>query len=112
MSLDPNARPPIGLLPPRLIALRSRTAWVLLALAALVVASFWSLDLQWRDLWSRDSLAAMARFAGEFFPPDTSPPFVRKVAQDSGTPYNKAAYEKEAAREAEAARKKAEQKKQ
>ena len=36
---------------------------------------------------------------------------VRKVAEDSGTPYNKAAYEKEAAREAEAARKKAEQQK-
>jgi phosphonate transport system substrate-binding protein len=34
---------------------------------------------------------------------------VRKVAEDSGTPYNKAAYEKEAAREAEAAKKKAEQ---
>jgi phosphonate transport system substrate-binding protein len=36
---------------------------------------------------------------------------VRRVAEESGTPYNKAAYEKEAAREAEAARKKAEQKK-
>jgi phosphonate transport system substrate-binding protein len=36
---------------------------------------------------------------------------VRKVAEDSGTPYNKAAYEKEAAREAEAAKKKAEQQK-
>ena len=35
---------------------------------------------------------------------------VRKVAEDSGTPYNKAAYEKESAREAEAAKKKAEQK--
>ena len=34
---------------------------------------------------------------------------IRKVAEDSGTPYNKAAYEKEAAREAEAAKKKAEQ---
>jgi phosphonate transport system substrate-binding protein len=33
---------------------------------------------------------------------------VRKVAEDSGTPYNKAAYEKETAREADAARKKAE----
>lgn len=33
---------------------------------------------------------------------------VRKVAEESGTPYNKAAYEREAAREAEAARKKAE----
>jgi phosphonate transport system substrate-binding protein len=34
---------------------------------------------------------------------------VRRVAEASGTPYNKAAYEKEAAREAEAARKKAEE---
>ena len=33
---------------------------------------------------------------------------VRKVAEDSGTPYNKSAYEKEAAREAEAAKKIAE----
>jgi phosphonate transport system substrate-binding protein len=30
---------------------------------------------------------------------------VRKVAEKSGTPYNKAAYEKEAAREAEKAKK-------
>jgi phosphonate transport system substrate-binding protein len=37
---------------------------------------------------------------------------VRKVAEDSGTPYNKAAYEKEAAREAEATKRKAKQKKQ
>lgn len=33
---------------------------------------------------------------------------VRKVAEDSGTPFNKAAYQKELAREAEAAKKKAE----
>ena len=33
---------------------------------------------------------------------------VRKVAEGSGTPYNKAAYEREAAREAAAAKKKAE----
>jgi phosphonate transport system substrate-binding protein len=34
---------------------------------------------------------------------------VRRVAEESGTPYNKAAFEREAAREAEAAKKKAEQ---
>ena len=34
---------------------------------------------------------------------------VRRVAEESGTPYNKAAYEREAAREAEAARKKADE---
>jgi phosphonate transport system permease protein len=68
-------------LPHQPATLRSRGGWIALAVLAPVVASFWSLDLQWRALWSRDSLAAMARFAGEFFPPDISPPFVRKVAQ-------------------------------
>ena len=34
---------------------------------------------------------------------------VRKVAEETGTPFNKAAYEREVAREAEAARKKAEE---
>jgi phosphonate transport system permease protein len=68
-------------LPSRLLAPRARAGWTLLAAAALVVASFWSLDLQWGAFWSRDSVASMARFAGEFFPPDTSAPFIRKVAQ-------------------------------
>jgi phosphonate transport system permease protein len=80
MSPDRNPVPPERV-PPRLIALRARGGWVLLAAAALIGASFWSLDLQWRALWSHDAAAAMARFAGEFFPLDTSPQFVRKVAQ-------------------------------
>jgi phosphonate transport system substrate-binding protein len=37
---------------------------------------------------------------------------VRRVAEESGTPYNKAQYEREAAREAEAARKKAQEQQQ
>jgi phosphonate transport system permease protein len=78
MSAGPPAfeRLPSGLITPRV-----RAGSVLLAAIALVVASFWSLDLQWSALWSRDSLAAMARFAGEFFPPDTSALFVSKVVQ-------------------------------
>jgi phosphonate transport system permease protein len=67
--------------PAQLIASRVRVGSVLLAAIALVVASFWSLDLKWGAFWSRDSVAAMARFAGEFFPPDASAPFVHKVAQ-------------------------------
>jgi phosphonate transport system permease protein len=78
MSNDPRA---LERLPSRLIGLRARAGWVLLAGATLVVASFWSLDLQWSSLWSRDAVVAMARFAAEFSPPDTSPPFVQKVAQ-------------------------------
>jgi phosphonate transport system permease protein len=71
-------------LPPGLIELRARAGWVAFAALALVAASFWSLDLQWHPLWSRDSAAAMARFAAEFFPPATSPSFVRKVALATG----------------------------
>ena len=72
---------PLERLPWRLLALRARAGGVLLAAAALIVTSFWSLNLHWGAFWSRDSMASMARFAGEFFPPDTSAPFLRKVAQ-------------------------------
>ena len=83
MSPDRNVQP-IEALPARLFALHARTGWVLLAALALVVASFWSLDLQWSAFGSRSSAAAMARFAAEFFPPETSPPFLRKVALATG----------------------------
>jgi phosphonate transport system permease protein len=50
------------------------------ALLVLVVASFWSLDLQWAQFLSADALRSMGRFVGEFFPPDLSPGFLRRVA--------------------------------
>ena len=53
--------------------------WWLLGLLALVAASFCSLDLQWAQFFSLDALHSMGRFVGEFFPPDLSLPFVRKV---------------------------------
>jgi phosphonate transport system permease protein len=49
-------------------------------IAALVVASFATLDLQWAAFFSADAARSMARFVGEFFPPDTDPAFLRKVA--------------------------------
>lgn len=67
-------------LPPPLFDARCRACWLTVAVVVLVVASFASLDLQWRQFLSADALAAMARFVGEFFPPDTSPAFLRKVA--------------------------------
>ena len=45
-----------------------------------MVASFWSLDLQWAAFLSLDALHGMGRFVAEFFPPDTSAAFLRKVA--------------------------------
>ena len=64
---------------PPVVHLRCRGCWFVVGLVALVVASFVSLDLQWAQFFSRDAVASMARFVGEFFPPETRPAFVRQV---------------------------------
>mgnify|MGYP000024968266 CR=1 FL=1 len=78
VSGPPAANVPYKL-PPPLFGARCKACWFGLGLLVLVVASFWSLDLQWRAFLSLDAAASMARFVGEFFPPDLSAPFVRKV---------------------------------
>jgi phosphonate transport system permease protein len=72
------ANPPYKL-PPPLFDMRCRACWFTAGLVALVIASFWSLDLQWAQFFSSDALRAMARFGSEFFPPDLQPVFVRQV---------------------------------
>ena len=67
-------------LPPPLFDARCKACWLTAALLVLAVASFWSLDLQWAQFLSLDAVASMGRFLAEFFPPDTSPDFLRKVA--------------------------------
>ena len=67
-------------LPPPLFNARCRACWFTLAVAVLIIASFWSLDLQWAQFLSMDAARSMGRFIAEFFPPDTSPDFLRKVA--------------------------------
>jgi phosphonate transport system permease protein len=66
-------------LPPRLFNARCTACWFALGVVLLVVASFWSLDLQWRSLFSAEAVDSMRRFIGEFFPPDLSPAFLAKV---------------------------------
>jgi len=80
---DPAANPP-DRLPPRLIGARCATCWFMLAITGLVLLSFASLDLQWQAFLSADAAARMGRFAGEFFPPDLSRPFLAKVIAASG----------------------------
>ena len=80
---DPAANLPYRL-PPRLFNARCVACWFALAVAALVVASFCSLDLQWRAFVSADALARMGRFVAEFFPPDLSQPFLGKLIVASG----------------------------
>ncbi len=66
-------------LPPPLWNARCAGCWFTLGLLVLVVASFWTLDLQWAQFFSGEAVASMRRFVGEFFPPDLSAPFLRKV---------------------------------
>jgi phosphonate transport system permease protein len=80
MKLPPAANPPYRL-PPPLFDARCKACWFTVGVLALVVASFWTLDLQWAQFFSLEALRSMGRFVGEFFPPDTSPAFLAKVTQ-------------------------------
>ncbi len=79
MTTSPALRqaPP---LPPPLWDARCKACWITAALIALVIASFWSLDLQWGQFLSLQAARDMGRFLGEFFPPEVAPDFLAKVA--------------------------------
>jgi phosphonate transport system permease protein len=82
IRVPPAANEPYRL-PPPLFDARCKACWFSVGLLALVVASFWSLDLQWGAFLSLDASRSMARFVGEFFPLDLSAAFVRKVGAAS-----------------------------
>lgn len=66
-------------LPPPLFDARCRACWFVTAAIVLVVASFWSLDLQWSRFLSWDALQRMGRFLGELLSPNLEPEFLRKL---------------------------------
>ena len=78
--MTPRAANETYKLPPPLFDARCKACWFTVGLLVLVIASFWSLDLQWAQFFSLEALRSMGRFVGEFFPPDTSPAFLHKVA--------------------------------
>jgi phosphonate transport system permease protein len=55
------------------------TLLLVLALAALVVASFASLPIEWRALFTADAARTTSEFLAGFAPPDTSGPFLLKT---------------------------------
>lgn len=65
-------------------SLRCRGCWFCAGLLLLVVASFAELDLQWAAFLSPGALQGMGRFVGEFYPPDVSAAFLRRILQASG----------------------------
>jgi phosphonate transport system permease protein len=72
------ANPPYKL-PPPLFSARCKACWFTAALLALVVASFWSLNLQWAQFFSAAAARSMGRFVAEFFPPNLQAAFVQDV---------------------------------
>ena len=68
-------------LPPPIFDARCTACWIVAGAIVLVIASFWTLDLQWAQFVSIDALRSMGRFLGEFFPPDTSPAFLAQVGR-------------------------------
>jgi phosphonate transport system permease protein len=63
---------------------RGKGLWFAAGIVLLVAASFLELDLQWAALLSPGALQGMAKFVGEFYPPETSPAFLRRIAAASG----------------------------
>jgi len=84
MSAPDRGRPApsggAGSLPPPLFRARCTTCWFLAGLAALVVASFWTLELQWGKFVSIEGAGKMGRFLGELLAPTGEAAFVKKLA--------------------------------
>ena len=58
---------------------RCKACWVVAGVLGLVVASFWTLDLKWSEFLAPNALVKMAKFIGEFFPPELSAPFLART---------------------------------
>jgi phosphonate transport system permease protein len=66
-------------LPPKLFDARCKACWFIAGLIALTCASFWTLNLQWAQLFSVESAQLMGKFIGELLTPDFSSPFIAKL---------------------------------
>lgn len=66
-------------LPPKLFDARCAACWFLLGLAAMTVASFWTLDLQWAKFISVDAARKMGRFMAELMAPTGETVFLKKL---------------------------------
>jgi len=63
--------------------LDSPVCWSLIGTVALIVLSFWSLDLQLGRVLSVESLGRMGKFLGELMSPNLEPVFLSKLLQAS-----------------------------
>jgi phosphonate transport system permease protein len=66
-------------LPPRLFDARCKACWFSAGMLTFVVASFWSLDLQWVQFLSWSAMARMGAFLAELLQPEFGAGFIAKV---------------------------------
>jgi phosphonate transport system permease protein len=66
-------------LPPPIFDARCKACWFVVALIAVVIASFASLDLQLARFFSQDAIARMGRFVAELTSPATDSRFLAKL---------------------------------
>ena len=64
---------------PKLFDARCTACWFVAAMLCLIVASFWSLDLQWAQFLSWSAFQKMGKFVAELFPPNVEPAFLKKL---------------------------------
>ena len=77
-ATQPGSAKPLKL-PAPLWRGRCRACWFLAGLIGLVIASFWSLNLQWGKFLSVDAVLKMGRFIAELWPPNFEPDFLKKL---------------------------------
>ena len=65
--------------PVPIINAQCRACWFIAGLGGLVLASFWTLDLQWAKFLSADAVHRMGRFLAELLVPQTAPVFLHKL---------------------------------
>jgi phosphonate transport system permease protein len=79
MQSAPPAANQIYKLPPRIFDARCKACWFVAGLFVLVLASFWTLDLQFAKFFSSDAMRRMGKFLGELLSPATDAKFLRKL---------------------------------
>lgn len=73
-------KPAVKRLPPPPSRVRWSDWLLLIGLLMLIAASFLSLSLEWRSLFSMEALASFLEFMRGFAPPDLSAPFLARIA--------------------------------
>jgi phosphonate transport system permease protein len=64
---------------PKLLDARCTACWFVAMVLCLVVASFWSLDLQWAQFLTWSAFQKMGKFIAELFPPHVESAFLKKL---------------------------------